>query len=104
MKLYWHKWVTRHGTLYHLHDTPFDGNTESRRLSGEIAVVSRVNGGWNYAIHQPTETVAGTWGLTGSPVSSRRVVEVWLGQKSGAIWGEDTVEFFDVGHREAVTA
>lgn len=104
MKLYWHKWVTRHGTLYHLHDTPFDGNTESRRLTGEIATVSRVGGHWRYDIRQPSETVAGTWGHTGSPVRSRRLAEEWLDRKSIAIWEEDVVEFFGADHREEQTA
>lgn len=95
MKLYWHKWVTRRGTAYHLSTEPFNGDTATRRLTGELASIIHLGEHrWRYDIAQPPgEKIVGTWGIVGSPVRARRLVEDFFDRKSIAIWEIDDIEF-----------
>ena len=94
MILYWHRWRTKYGLAYHLHDFPQTGLETSRTLDGEIAFVHRLGGYWRGEVRQwgnsPTH-----WLHTGSPLRTRRLIGEHIQRKADAMFGVEDVEISD---------
>ncbi len=95
MKLYWHKWVHKRGTVYLLMSAP-QVHDVSVRETGEIAIVQRLSSRWR-----------GSWAggggrtsyfVTGSPASARKCVERDLSRRSIGLFGVDYVQFVPFTH------
>lgn len=89
MILYWHKWKHRRGTLYHLHPTPFDGDTSKRRLTDEVAMVHRLSNGWHASVN------GAGWSCHKSPTAAKRWTERALDRLSIRLFDVDTLTFED---------
>ncbi len=92
MNLYWHKFEHRDHVLYVLCTEPLDQNRPKPPPEITCASVVRSNGRWRYDI-KPLGSMPSTWGLTGSPIRYRRLVEEHLSRKSIAAFGEDRLDF-----------
>lgn len=90
MKLYWHKWVHKRGTVYLLMSAPQVHET------GEIAIVQRLDGRW----HGSWTDAQGrtSYFVTGSPASARKCVERDLSRRSIGLFGVDYVQFVPFTH------
>lgn len=102
LKLHWHRWRTRAGVAYHLSTEPWHGDETARRLTGELAGVYYLTSSkrWRYDVQQHGR-MPSSWGLVGSPIRARRLVETYILHKSGAAFDLDPsdIEFVQLPNR-----
>ncbi len=90
MKLYWHKWVHKRGTVYLLMSAP-QVHDVSVRETGEIAIVQRLDGRWHGSWTDAQGRSARF--VTGAPGSTQKAVERDLDKRSIGLFGVDVLEF-----------
>lgn len=90
MKLYWHKWVHKRGTVYMLMYRPQVYGV-SVRETGEIAIVQRLDGRWHGSWTDAQGRSARF--VTGAPGSTQKAIERDLDKRSIGLFGVDVLEF-----------